>query len=34
MDMTPDEQASKSVGVTGRSFEIGEEEFDEDEFSG
>jgi hypothetical protein len=34
MGMTVVEQASSSIGVTGRSFEIGEDEFDEDELAG
>jgi len=32
--MTVDEQAASSVGVTGRSFEAGADEFDEDELTG
>jgi len=34
MGMTVGEQAANSVGITGRSFEAGEEEFDEDELAG
>jgi hypothetical protein len=33
MGMTVVEQASSSIGVTGRTFEIGEDEFDEDELA-
>jgi hypothetical protein len=33
LGMRVDEQAANSVGVTGRSFEAGEEEFDEDELT-
>ncbi len=32
--MTVVEQASNSVGVTGRTFEIGEDDFDDDELAG
>jgi hypothetical protein len=34
MGMTIVEQASNSVGVTGRTFEIGEDDFDDDELAG
>ncbi len=34
LSMTVDEQAANSVGIIGRSFEAGEEEFDEDELVG
>ena len=34
LGMTVDEQAANSVGVTRRSFEVGEEEFDEDDLAG
>jgi hypothetical protein len=34
LGMTVEEQAANSVGVTGRSFEAGEDEFDEDELTG
>jgi hypothetical protein len=34
LGMTVDEQAATSVGVTGRSFEAGADEFDEDELTG
>lgn len=30
LSMTADEQAASSIGVTARSFEVGDEEFDED----
>jgi len=33
LGMTVDEQASNSIGVTTRSFEVGEDEFDEDELA-
>ena len=33
MDMTVVEQASNSIGVTGRTFEVGEDDFDEDELA-
>ena len=34
LGMTAKEQAANSVGVTGRTFEAGEEEFEEDELTG
>ena len=34
MGMTVVEQASNSIGVTGRTFEIGEDDFDDDELAG
>jgi hypothetical protein len=34
LGMTVAEQASNSVGVTSRTFEIGEDDFDEDELAG
>jgi hypothetical protein len=34
LSMTVNEQVANSVGATGRSFEAGEEEFDEDELAG
>jgi hypothetical protein len=34
MGMTVVEQAANSIGITGRSFEAGEEEFDENELAG
>jgi hypothetical protein len=34
LDMTADEQAANSVGITERSFEADEELFDEDELAG
>lgn len=34
LGMTVNEQAANSVGVTERSFEAGEDEFDEDELTG
>jgi len=33
LDMTIDEQSGSSVGVTARTFEIGEDQFDDDELS-
>jgi hypothetical protein len=33
LDMTVVEQAANSIGVAGRSFEAGDEEFDEDELA-
>jgi len=32
--MTTGEQAANSVGIIGRTFETGEDEFDEDELTG
>jgi hypothetical protein len=32
--MTVVEQASNSIGVTGRTFEVGEDDFDDDELAG
>ena len=34
LGMTANQQAANSVGVTGRRFEAGEHEFDEDELTG
>jgi hypothetical protein len=34
LGMTVVEQASNSVGVTSRTFEVGEDDFDEDELAG
>lgn len=34
LGMTVVEQASNSVGVRGRTFEVGEDDFDEDEIAG
>ncbi len=34
LGMTVVEQVSNSIGVTGRTFEVGEDEFDEDELAG
>jgi hypothetical protein len=31
--MTADEQCANSIGVTARSFEVGDDEFDEDELA-
>jgi hypothetical protein len=33
LGMTVEEQAANSIGVTTRSFEVGEDEFDEDELT-
>jgi len=33
LDMTVDEQATNSVGVMSRSFEVGEEYFDDDDLA-
>ena len=33
LDMTVVEQASNSIGVTGRTFAVGEDGFDDDEFA-
>ena len=33
LGMTVDEQAANSIGVTARSFEVGEQEFDEDDLA-
>jgi DNA mismatch endonuclease Vsr len=34
LDMTVEEQAAHSVGVSSRSFEVGEDQFDDDELAG
>ena len=33
LSMTADEQAANSIGVTARSFDVGDDEFDEDELA-